>query len=140
MTDTISLEDRRAVEDLLTEFGWLVDHGRAGEVAGLFTKNGVISTPMFTLDGRAEIALQFGERAKDESRISRHIWTNLRLRRQEDGRLSAQSAVQTYVANGKPPLAPDNVVVGDSLDVVEKEGGVWRFAERRLVIAFAGEK
>lgn len=135
----ILLEDRLAVQDLLTEFAWRVDHGAADRVADLFTEDAVIETPMFKLDGRAAIAKQFGERAKDTSRVSRHIWTNLRLTRQDDGSLLAQSGAQTYMANGDAPLAPADRVVGDSIDVVVKDAdGVWRFASRRLVIAFKG--
>lgn len=133
----ISLPDRMAIQDLLTEFGWLVDHGEAGKVAELFTENGKLVTPMFTLEGKESIARQFGERAKDTSRLSRHIWTNLRLEVLDARRIKASMAVQTYVANGVPPVSPQDIVVGDSLDIVEKgDDGVWRFSERQLVIVF----
>jgi len=134
----ISPEDRIAIENLLTEFGWLVDHGRAGEVADLFTEQAVLATPMFTLSGSEAIAKQFSKRAKDDTRISRHIWTNLRLTALAEDRVKAEMIVQTYVATGKPPAKTDGLVVGDSLDIVEKQDGVWRFSERRLVVAFKG--
>lgn len=135
----VSLQDRISIEAILTEFGWLVDHGKADQVADLFTEKGVIKTPMFTLNGKEEIARQFGERAKDTSRLSRHIWTNLRLKKIDDNQIRAQMAVQTYVANGEPPMKPDSLVVGDSLDLLELcDDGVWRFQERQLVIVFMG--
>lgn len=139
--NNISLQDHMAIADLLSEFSWRVDHGEADRVVELFVEDGTITTPMFTLTGRDEIARQFGERAKDKDRLSRHFWSNLRLQPLADGRVQAQTAVQTYIGTGPAPTAPENLVVGDSIDIVEKdEGGVWHFAERRLVVAFMGGK
>lgn len=138
MSQQMTAEDRAAVEDLLTEFASRIDHGRAADVADLFTRDGRIVTPQFTLDGRDAIRAQFTERAKDGGRVSRHMWSNLRLNRIGDNRIESQCVVQTYIGSGTPPVVPQDVIVGDSLDIIAKENGVWRFAERRLVIAFLG--
>ena len=130
-------EDRLEIEGLLTEFAWRVDHGEGGAVGDLFTEDGVVATPMFEFKGRAEIARRFAERAQAAGRVSRHVWTNPRMTPLSDNRARVQSIVQTYVGHGETPTVPEDLMVGDSLDVVEKGAdGRWRFVERRLVVAF----
>src|SRR5882672_3889901 len=71
-------DDRSAIEALLSEFYWRLDHPGSGTVADLFTEAGTIVTPRFELAGRAAIAQWFAARAQ---RTTRHRWSNLRLPR-----------------------------------------------------------
>ncbi|MCB2107133.1 MAG: nuclear transport factor 2 family protein [Rhodobacteraceae bacterium] len=136
----IPVEDRIAVEDLLTEFCWRVDHARAETVAELFIADGKIVTPMFTAHGRDQIAEHFRNRDRQGDILSRHQWMNLRLEPVSPTRLKAEMVVQTYLAKGAPPSSTPGLMVGDSLDVFEKgSDGVWRFAERQLRVIFKTE-
>lgn len=136
MTVNIDIHDRLAIADLLTEFGWRVDHGKADTVAELFMEDGFISTPRFELRGRDAIDKHFRARAGGDERITRHVWTNLKLTRMDKQKVKAETIVQTYVAHGNTPDAARELVVGDSIDIVERDtDGHWRFAERRLVVA-----
>ena len=138
--ETIPLEDRCAIEKLLSDFCWLVDHGEADKVTDLFIEQGKIITPMFILTGKDEISHQFEERQKDKNRVSRHSWSNLRVENLNHGRVRVMTGVQTYMANGEMPIVPQNFIIGDSIDVVIKgDDGIWLFEERRLVVAFKGE-
>lgn len=132
----IAPADRIAIEDLITAFCWRVDHGQAATVAELFSDDGRVVTPMFTLNGRAEIAAHFAKRDADKTILSRHQWTNLRLI--PDGtRVRAEMIVTTHLGVQGPPDEPRGFMVGDSLDVVEKApDGAWRFVERTLHVAF----
>jgi uncharacterized protein (TIGR02246 family) len=132
----IEIRDRLAIADLLTEFGWRVDHGKADTVADLFVEDGSVSTPKFELQGRDAIDKHFSARARDDDRVTRHVWTNLKLTALDGHRIKAETAMQTYVCHGNTPDAARELVVGDSIDIVEKDAdGRWRFVERRLVVA-----
>lgn len=138
----LSAEERFAIQDLLTEFGLRVDHGRAATVAELFVADGVLATPMHTLEGRRQIEAHFARRDAPGTVVSRHQWSNLKLTVLEGGRVRAEMIVHTHLGTrgAGGPVRPDHVVVGDSLDVVERQGdGSWRFVERRLRIAFKVE-
>ncbi|MBL8630401.1 MAG: nuclear transport factor 2 family protein [Rhodospirillaceae bacterium] len=135
--NAIDATARAAIESLLTEFCWRVDHGQAATVAELFIEQGRVITPMFTLEGRAQIAAHFLKRDADKTILSRHQWSNLRLTPDGATRVRADMIVQTHLGQQGPPAAPLGLMIGDSLDVVEKGGdGVWRFVERRLHVAF----
>lgn len=140
MTSTQSKVDvtvRAEIESLLTEFCWRVDHGQAASVAQLFVEQGRVITPVFTLEGRAQIATHFSKRDADKTILSRHQWSNLRLTPDGEARVRADMIVQTHLGQQGPPVAPLGMMIGDSLDVVEKgSDGVWRFVERRLHVAF----
>lgn len=128
---------RAEIESLLTEFCWRVDHGEAASVAELFIEHGRVITPMFTLEGRAQIAAHFLKRDGDKTILSRHQWSNLRLTPESPTRVRADMIVQTHLGQQGPPVAPLGLMIGDSLDVVEKgSDDVWRFVERRLHVAF----
>ena len=133
----ISPDDVRAIESLLTEFCWRVDHGQAATVAELFVDTGRVITPMFTLDGRSQIEAHFKKRDGDKTILSRHQWSNLRLTAENETRVRADMIVQTHLGVVGAPTSPTGQMIGDSLDIVEKEGdGAWRFVERRLHVAF----
>jgi len=138
----LTVADRLAIEDLLNEFAWRVDHGRAATVSELFTEDGAITTPMFSVKGRAEIEAHFARRDADGSKVSRHQWSNLRITTLGSDRARVEVIVQTHLGtrSGTGPVQPDHVVVGDSIDIVQRGAdGSWRFAERRLAIAFRTE-
>ena len=72
----ITLEMRVAVEDLLSEFATRVDDGRGDSVHELFIQTGSIETPAFNLVGKEQIQERFAARARDQTRKTRHFWSN----------------------------------------------------------------
>ncbi|MDL9938062.1 nuclear transport factor 2 family protein [Gordonia sp. ABSL1-1] len=51
-----ALEDERAIRDLISSYGPLVDDGAADEVAGLWSADGVYDVDGYRMEGRGEIA------------------------------------------------------------------------------------
>ena len=130
--------ERFAIEDLLTEFGLRVDHGRAPAVAELFIEEGLIVTPAFSLCGREQSAAHFTRRDAGGNVVSRHQWSNLRLEQLDNGDVRARMIVHTQLGTrtAAGPVKPDHSMVGDSVDVVRRTAEGWRFVERKLEMAF----
>lgn len=146
MTETgaVDVPTQRALEALLTEFAWRVDHGQAARVHELFTADGSIRGPGLAMTGRDEIAREFAARGRDERRVSRHVWSNPRFERLDETAVRVTTAVQTYIhrlgEGDTLPAAAFTLVVGDSIDVIEQcDDGRWRFRSRELVVAFRAE-
>lgn len=140
-SDALDTATQQQLHALLSEFAWRVDHGMADRVHELFTLDGEIAAPGLSLKGRDEIARVFGERAKNDRRVSRHLWTNPRYERLGERTVRVITAVQTFMhvlAEGEALPAPArSFVVGDSTDVMEQgTDGRWRFRSRELLVVF----
>jgi hypothetical protein len=133
-TNPLTPDERFAVEDLLTEFAWRVDHGEGTTLHELFVEDGVIETPQFRLDGAAAIRERFTARAADTSRVSRHYWSNLRLSRTDEG-VSAITNALTIINLAGASL---ELISGSSHDLIVRRGEGWAFRHRRLEVVFAG--
>jgi ketosteroid isomerase-like protein len=131
----IDLETHRAIEALLTEFAYRVDHGQADRVHELFVADAVLSTPAFTLNGRDEIEARFGARAKDTSRKSQHYCTNLRLSREGETIVAESNALTVIVTDGAAPF----MMSGTSRDECVRHDGAWVFRRRALSTIFEGD-
>ena len=139
--DTVELETQRELESLLTEFGRLVDNGRADQVHELFTSDGSIRGPGLAMQTQAEIREKFTERAADKNRVSRHFWSNPYFERVDEETIRLSTVVQTFVhslAEKEQLPAPANTfVVGDSVDVFKFcSDKKWRFQSRELTVIF----
>lgn len=130
----ITPEMRLGVEDLLSEFAARVDDGRGGSVHELFVQTGRIETPAFSLVGKEEIERRFSARAKDQTRKTRHFWSNPRFSG-DPSRIRVTSNVLTVVN----VETQTSLMGGTSFDVVVPHAGGWAFAERRLEVAFDGD-
>lgn len=138
MLDAVPTDDRAAIEALLTEFYWRLDHAGSGSVADLFTATATLVTPRFQLSGREQIATWFEERARHTQRLTRHSWSNLRLKHLGPGELSAEAHLLTAAGTPSPGDAVD-VLIGETTDLCAQEAGTgWRFSARRLAIALEG--
>jgi len=127
-----------AIAALLNEFCWRVDACRGSEVAELFVEAGTIDTPRFNLVGRDAIHSWFSARADPRSRLSRHIWTNLRVRPDGDDVYIAEAYSLTIVGTPPAPAHGAKIVVGTSTDRIVFENGQARFASRSLELAVEG--
>ena len=129
--------ERSAIEALLSEFYWRLDHPGSGTVADLFTEAGTIVTPRFELAGRAAIAQWFATRAQ---RTTRHHWSNLRLTRAADGSVAVDAYLSTAAAPASAAAsAAAEVMISETHDIVVRdEQGAWQFAARKLSVVFEG--
>ena len=128
--------DRSAIEALLSEFYWRLDHPGSGTVADLFTEAGTIVTPRFELAGRAAIAQWFAARAQ---RTTRHRWSNLRLTRAADRSVAVDAYLSTAAAPVSAASAAAEVMISETHDIVVRdEQGAWQFAARNLSVVFEG--
>ncbi len=127
---------RNAIEALLAEFAYLLDHGQADQAVALFTDDAAFVSPLATLRGRAELSAGFAARAR-QPHVTRHVHTNLHLLVEGSDRARATVVLTLYRHDGPGPGPPRPFLVADCLDVYARGGdGCWRFAERTIVPVF----
>ena len=132
--------DRVAIERLVIEYYYLLDHGRASEIPALFTSDAVFDNPNLGLRavGHAAIRAYFAQRAT-ELRTTRHISTNLRLVFETPDRASGTRTILYFRGDGgTPPFPAEPGSVGEYREVFQRgKDGRWRFAFRQSELLFA---
>ncbi|WP_169742747.1 nuclear transport factor 2 family protein [Muricoccus aerilatus] len=128
---------RAAIEWLVQEHAWLIDHGRADELPNLYTEDGRVIGIGADKIGRATIAAWAQERAAMTARLSRHAQSNLRLSPGEGGLVHGTLLLTLYRHDG-PGMGPAfPLLIAEYEDTYAEGGdGAWRFAERRLSVLF----
>ncbi len=141
VTPTEVLIAERACERLIVEFARRLDIGTPGDVAELFTKDGVWEWPADgrRVEGREALRAYFGSRPPD--RLSRRLSTNILVTLTSARTATATSYFATYRVDGYtggmvPPRAPVNV--GHYEDAFHEHDGAWLLAHRVLVLPFGG--
>jgi len=133
--------DRAAIEQLAVEYSYLLDHGRATELAALFTPNGVFDNPYLKVRaiGRDAIAAYYAKRAR-EPRTTRHITTNLRIVFETPDRAQGTRTILYYRGDGAgPPFPAAPGSVDEYAETFERgSDGRWRFAARVSHLIFSG--
>jgi len=130
---------RPAIEALIAEFAYLIDHGRGIEVHELFTEDGVYgrSTGERSV-GREAVREAYRRRAELPLRTTRHLFSNLRLEAGDARQISGTCLMTLYMGEGELPLPPAPYLVSEYSDVYRLCGdGRWRFAERITTWLFA---
>lgn len=123
------------------EYWYRVDHPEAGDVAELYTAEGVMQVGDFRLCGRGEIREFFLKRnAAVPVRTTRHLCTNLLIRPDDGGTVHVHSLVTVFQGMGCLPLAsaPPSAIV-DFLDICERVGNTWQIRHRAGVAVFVGQ-
>jgi ketosteroid isomerase-like protein len=137
MSAAITIADRQAIEALVNEHAWLIDHGRADEVAQLYLEDGRLLGIGPPRTSRAAILEWACQRAAMRERKSRHVQTNLRLEPCEDASVKGTTVVTLYRHDGGGVASPTPFLVGEFADHFRRDAtGNWRFAERSLSILF----
>ncbi len=136
----ISPQLREELGDLITSFCWYADHGEAAKIPELFTEDGCLNAPGMVVQGKADLTELFEGRAKQTDRISRHLWSNMRILSVAEDLIELVVTATTYIGTGGKPVSPETYVVGDSYETFEKNSaGAWRFKERRLDLIFKAD-
>lgn len=142
MDDLERVLAERACERLIVDYCRFVDFGEASRIAELFTEDGTWESVGVLMSGRDDIRAQFLEREGVTRRESRHVCTNVGI-----DVISPDEAVGLcYLVNYRhdrregessgtvPAAAPK--FVGEYRDRFRRTPDGWRFAQRRINIAF----
>jgi ketosteroid isomerase-like protein len=79
----ITVEERRAVEELIARYNWALDENDADAYLGVFTPNGVFAGGTGTFTGHAELRCLIEDRVA-RNRGSQHFTSSLVLSRSGD--------------------------------------------------------
>ncbi|WGP13869.1 nuclear transport factor 2 family protein [Streptomyces sp. SH5] len=131
----------RACERLIVEFVHTLDLGEPGDVAELFTPDGVWEWAAGDrrIEGREALRAYFAGRPAD--RLSRRLCTNILVTLTSVSTATASTYFTTYRVDGHtggmlPPRLP--VQVGRYEDTLREHDGRWLLTSRELFLDFAG--
>jgi ketosteroid isomerase-like protein len=130
--ELVPIEDRVAIEALVTEYAWLLDHQRWQDVADLCTDDAVLFIRGREISGRKGLAEWAERRAERANRHTQHQMTLLRLYPAAPGEVHGTAALVLHVAKtGGGGTYVD--LVGEYEDEYVRTDDGWRFKSRRLV-------
>jgi len=139
MTSPVDPDTRQAIEHLVAEHAWLIDHGQADRIATLYAGDARVLGIGPDKVGQAAIQAWAAERAAMTDRRSRHVQSNLRLVAVSPDECRGTVVLTLYRHDGPGKADPAPLMVAEYDDVYRKrEDGVWLFEERRLSILFGG--
>ena len=138
MTAALDPSVRLAIEALIHEHAWLVDHGQANRAADLYTNDACMLGVGADKVGREAIARWAAERAAMTGRCSRHVQSNIRLVPAGPGQVQGTVLLTLYRFDGPGLGPPSPLMVAEYDDLYRHcQDGAWRFAQRRLTTIFA---
>jgi ketosteroid isomerase-like protein len=139
MAETMEAADRLAIEALIHEFSWLIDHGEAQKLPELFTEDGRVLGVGPAKMGQQAIAEWGRERVAMTQRRSRHVQSNIRLEAISASVVRGTVVLTLYRHDGEGPGSPSPLLIGEYQDVYQRGADArWRFAERSLAVLFGG--
>ncbi|MEL7029303.1 MAG: nuclear transport factor 2 family protein [Pseudomonadota bacterium] len=132
MAICITTEDREIIVETMFRYFWLIDHGRASEVADLFAADGTLElaegTPTPGRFSRREIEEAMVKRQTSPV-WTRHVVSNVVLEALDGGLVAATSMLTLYRGDRKLCDAC-SVSVGDIKDTFVRAGRSWRIQSR----------
>lgn len=129
---TVSIEDRVAIEELVIEYAWLLDHQRWDDVAGLCTDDVVLFIRGREIAGQQGLAEWAARRAERPNRRTQHQMTLLRIEAVSGDEIHGTAALVLHVAKtGGGGTYVD--LIGEYRDEYVRVDGGWKFRRRRLV-------
>jgi SnoaL-like domain len=134
----------RACERLMIEYCHLVDHGKAAQVADLFTEDGAIKTLESTMPGREAIRRGFQSRQDRVDRMSRHVCTNALIDVVDRNTARGVVYLTLYRHDGAPGRAFSPIqlpaLIGEYRDEFKRTPAGWKFHRREIVYSFIGQE
>jgi SnoaL-like domain len=136
MAEAPDFRIRQEIESVLTEWSWLIDHGRAQEASVLFTHDAEQSIAGVTASGIEAIVQGLKRRADMTGRTSRHVISNLRLSMSSEATVEAAWILTLYRSDdANKPAKP--MMVNDVQDTFRKEAGGWKIRSRKIAPVFS---
>jgi len=129
---------RTEIDKLNIRFAYLIDHDRSGEVAELFTEDGIYgrSTGERSI-GREEIGQSYRIRKEHGQRTARHLFSNLHLEFETDRRVRGTVVLTLFAHDGAPPHPAEVFLVADYDDIYQcGDDGIWRYQQRIVTWLF----
>jgi SnoaL-like domain len=138
MDYTERLLHRLAIDELNTEFAYLIDHDLSEGVADLFSEQGSYGRATGERSvGRDAIRLAYAARKANGPRTARHSFTNLRLTFESERRARGTCIMTLFAEDGLPPHVAEPFLVADYDDIYERgSDGRWRYASRTITWLF----
>jgi ketosteroid isomerase-like protein len=128
----LPIEDRIAIEMLVNEYAWLLDHQRWHDVAGLCTDDAVLFIRGREIVGQPGLAEWADRRAERANRRTQHQMTLVRLETKTPDEVHGTAALVLHVAKtGGGGTYVD--LVGEYEDEYVRTPEGWKFRRRRLV-------
>lgn len=143
MDDLRRMLAERACERLIMEYARRVDHGESSRIADLFTADGRWEGTGLVLEGGDAIRTWFTKREGLTRRVSRHLCVNVAVDVLGDEEARSSCILVNYRhdrAEGDLTLPAPAAVpkfVGECHDRFRRTDDGWRFASRRVEVAFA---
>lgn len=138
MTTTMSVEDRLAIGDMITQFFACLDARKPEGLPPLFADDAHLDLGMPgrpPIDGKDAIGAAFG--GAPTGRRTRHHWFALTITPTATGARATFQAV-VYASEGGSPTARVANLSDTALDLVRDPGdGGWRFHTMRRTLVFA---
>lgn len=135
----LSTEDRLAIQSLLYRAFWLVDNGRAAEVAELFAHDAAWTfgpgTPKPGTVSGDEIGQFLIARQAQTQVTTRHVLSNVLIEPIDGGAASARSLLTLFRTDGGEPVA-QVASVADIVDRLERRDGEWKIVNRLVAPVF----
>lgn len=130
--EALRLHDRLAIAALNDDFGHCLDNGKLEAFLDLFTDDVSYANGPRQLRGRAQMTEFFQARAA-AGRISRHLYSGLRVNFTGPDTAEATSVWLTFAGEGALPVTPaEPFLVADALDTYRREAEGWRIATRQI--------
>lgn len=135
----LTLDERQAIADLLYRFYWLVDQGRAAEVADLFTADATITfgpgAPAPGTISGADIRPSMVARQAMTHVTTRHLLSNIAMEKNADGSVAVTSLLTLFRSDDET-RSPTPRTVADVEETVVRDQGAWRIARRLITPVF----
>lgn len=142
MDEIETLIAERACERLIIEYSRRVDYGEAARIADLFTDDGTWEGVDLVLNGNDEIREWFTKRQGVTRRVSRHISTNIAVTLTSPTEATSLCYLVNYRHDREEgdttiPVTGDiPKFVGECIDGFRLTDDGWRFARRKVELAF----
>ena len=125
----LPVDDILAIQKLIADYNFAVDAGDGDAFAQLFVDDGSLDSGFGVTKGRAELR-DFASAVPTMVPGGRHIATNLSVEGDGDG-ATARMYLQMFSTNGGS-AETKLIISGRYDDTLRREGGQWRFVERRM--------
>ena len=124
------LEDKDAIQDLMTRYCLSIDAGRNEEWVECFTEEGIFNSPILGKWQGPEKLLAFTQKYKEWTGDAqpRHCVMNILIDLNGDTATAESYLLMTHAERGKTEL----VISGRYEDEIEKVKGKWLFKERKV--------